>query len=220
MTHPFCLLPSLLLCIVFSAAGGCAPAKRARPGTVVEVIAPHVEDASVADPFAPLTDLPDPFAPLTTVPDGEPTPAVGEDSFVGETSGPARRVLETAEQMLEESVIVRGSCYEYIAAVFERAGLGDRRARQAVFQGPRRGPYADLDLLRPGDWLFIVAYPEARPIGTHSVLFIGWEDRNAAHALVVSYVGGRADRPANLLSRDVSRTYAVQRAAETSPASH
>jgi hypothetical protein len=66
--------------------------------------------------------------------------------------------------------------------------------------------------LRPGDWLFIVAYPDSRPMGTHSVLFIDWEDRDMGYARVVSYVGGNADRSAHVMSRDVSRTYAIQRA--------
>lgn len=143
-----------------------------------------------------------------------PLPQPEEPSIVGEASGPARRVLETAEEMYEESTVVRGSCYDYVSAVYDRAGFGGRRAREAVFHGPRRGPYADLDLISPGDWLYIVAYPDARPVGTHSVLFVRWEDRSAGQALVLSYVGGRADRSADLLSRDVSRTYTILRARE------
>jgi hypothetical protein len=165
-----------------------------------------VTDEKVEDRRTP----PSPDAPAAPAPAPEPE----EPTIVGDAVGPARAVLETAEQMHEDSTVVRGSCYDYVSAVYDRAGFGSRRAREAVFQGPRRGPYADLDLISPGDWLYIVAYPDARPIGTHSVLFVRWEDRQAGRALVFSYVGGRAERPAHLMSRDVSRTYTVLRARE------
>ncbi len=157
----------------------------------------------------------DPPAPAPEAPPPAAAPSLPEEqSIVGETSGPARLVLETANEMYEEETVVRGSCHDYVSAVFDRAGFGGRRAREAVFQGPRGGPYADLDLIGPGDWLYIVVDPDARPVRTHSVLFVRWEDRSAGRALVFSYVGGRADRPANLFTRDVSRTYTILRARE------
>lgn len=202
---PVNLHPPLALVFVAASAAAACSAPQSRAPATVDV------DKDVEDPAGeghlPPPELEDP-APVA------PPPRPEEPPIVGDATGPARRVLETAEAMYEESTVVRGSCYDYVSAVFDRAGFGSRRAREAVFQGPRRGPYADLDLIDPGDWLYIVVDPEARPVATHSVLFVRWEDRSRGHALVFSYVGGRADRPANLFTRDVSRTYTVLRARE------
>ena len=206
VSYRFVLLSRPFLALVVLGAGttalGCSSLKRTTP--VTEAVAEGVVQSSgVADERTPRSAAPVPeVAPI----------APAEPSIVGHASGPARQILETAEQMLDDYVVVRGSCYDYIATIFDRAGFEDRRAREVIFQGPRGGPYADLDLVSPGDWLYIVAYPEARPVGTHSVLFVRWDDREVGQALVVSYVGGRADRSADLITRDVSRIYAIQRA--------
>jgi hypothetical protein len=133
-------------------------------------------------------------------------------------TAPARRVLETAERMVDEGVVVRGSCYRFVDTVFDEAGYDSWRRRTNVFRGRRQGPYADLDTIQPGDWLWIVNHPETTPVGTHSVLFVGWEDRAHGYARVYSYVGGGQDRSADFTTYDVTRTYRIQRAIEPEPA--
>jgi hypothetical protein len=128
------------------------------------------------------------------------------------TSGPATRVLSTAQQMYDEGVVVRGSCYRYVDTVFDRAGFHGWRNRSNVFRSAPNGPYASLDMIQPGDWLWIVNHPESTPVGTHSVLFVGWEDRANGIARVYSYVGGGQERSADLVTYDVTRTYNIQRA--------
>lgn len=131
-----------------------------------------------------------------------------------EPSAAARRVLETAQRMSDEGTVVRGSCYRYVDRVYDDAGYDGWRERTQVFRGPRNGPYADLDTIQPGDWLYIVNHPELRPVGTHSVLFVEWADRANGIAHVYSYVGGSRDRPADYVTYDVTRTYGIQRAIE------
>lgn len=140
-----------------------------------------------------------------------PSPAEPEATEAG------LRVVQTAERMIEEGRVVRGSCYRYIDAVFDTAGYRGWRRRTTVFRGPRNGPYANLDLIQPGDWLWIVNYPDQTPVGTHSVLFLGWEDRAAGYARVVSYVGRSENRPADVTTYDVTRTYSIQRPVDPDP---
>lgn len=121
------------------------------------------------------------------------------------------RVLRMARRMVRNRTIVRGSCYDYIERVFRRAGFPAGR-RERVFTSPPEGPYADLALIAPGDWLFLVSRPDLDPPLTHSVIFVRWLDRAAGRAEVVSYAGGDARRPGGLVPYDLTRTYVIARA--------
>lgn len=123
------------------------------------------------------------------------------------------RVLRTARRMVRRRTIVRGSCYDYIERVFRRAGFPSGR-RERVFTSSPEGPYADLSLIAPGDWLFLVSRPDLDPPLTHSVIFVRWLDRAAGRAEVVSYTGGDARRPGGLVPYDLTRTYVIARARE------
>lgn len=130
--------------------------------------------------------------------------------------GPGERVLAVAERMVSRGTIVRGSCYDYVSAVFAEAGYPAAR-RDQVFRGSMDGPYADLSLIVPGDWLAIVNHPERTPVGTHSVIFARWQDRARAEAVVVSYAGGGSVRPGDFVVYDLSRTYRITRAVDSTP---
>lgn len=129
---------------------------------------------------------------------------------------PGEHVLAVAEEMVRSGRVVRGSCYDFVSAVFEDAGYPSER-REHVFRGRTGGPYADLSVVSPGDWLAIVNHPDRDPVGTHSVIFVRWLDRARAEGLVVSYVGGDADRPGDIVPYDLSRTYRVSRAVAEAP---
>lgn len=124
---------------------------------------------------------------------------------------PGRHVIATARGMMARNEVVNGSCYRYLSEVFARAGHDHWRQRQGVFSGNRNGPYADLDLIRPGDWLYIVNHPERTPVGTHSVLFVGWEDRASGYARVIEHSGWGSASAGNERGYDVSRTYRIIR---------
>lgn len=124
---------------------------------------------------------------------------------------PGRHVIATARQMMARGERIQGSCYRYLSEVFARAGHDDWRTRRVVYGGGRGGPYASLDLIRPGDWLYIVNHPDRVPVGTHSVLFIGWEDRARGYARVIEHSGWGAPSAGQERSYDVSRTYRVTR---------
>jgi hypothetical protein len=121
-------------------------------------------------------------------------------------------VILTARGMMARGETVRGSCYAYLSEVFDRAGHDGWRTRTIVYQAGPNGPYADLDLIRPGDWLYIVNNPDSTPVGTHSVLFVGWEDRANGYARTISHAGWAAGAsPGRESHYDISRTYRIIR---------
>ncbi len=125
---------------------------------------------------------------------------------------PGRNVILTARGMMARNETVRGSCYAYITEVFHRAGHDGWRTRSVIHEAGPSGPYADLDRIRPGDWLYIVNNPDSTPMGTHSVLFVGWEDRSQGYARTISHPGWAAGaHPGRESSYDISRTYRVIR---------
>lgn len=122
---------------------------------------------------------------------------------------PGRHVILTARAMRNEPF--RGSCYAYLSEVFSRAGHAGWRNRTIVHRSGTAGPYADLHQIRPGDWLYIVNHPESTPVGTHSVLFVGWEDRASGYARVIEHPGWGAATTGRERGYDVSRTYRIVR---------
>lgn len=166
---------------------------------------------SLAEPLEDMEDAdavrgggPRRTVPRRTVPRPPPGPRLDPD--------PGRHVLLTARGMLARGETVRGSCYAYLSEVFDRAGHDGWRTRSIVHQAGSSGPYADLDLIRPGDWLYIVNNPDSTPVGTHSVLFVGWEDRANGYARTISHAGWAAgDSPGRESAYDVTRTYRIIR---------
>lgn len=145
----------------------------------------------------------------------EPTPArraSSREEPVRLDADPGRNVLLTARGMMARGQTVRGSCYSYLSEVFRRAGHDGWRTRTIVHQAGARGPYADLDRIRPGDWLYIVTDPDSTPVRTHSVLFVGWEDRSQGYARTISHPGWAAGASAGRESTyDITRTYRIIR---------
>ncbi len=188
----------------------------AEPGEIVDV------EAGIA--IGPLTVLRrGPVEPAPTVEAVTPTPvapraaarparrATPAPPIPRLHPDPGRHVILTARRMMAQNQVVQGSCYRYISEVFARAGHEGWRNRRTVFGGRRNGPYADLDLIRPGDWLYIVNHPERTPVGTHSVLFVGWEDRARGYAHVIEHSGWGAPSAGQERGYDVSRTYRIIR---------
>lgn len=124
---------------------------------------------------------------------------------------PGVHSILTARRMIASGELIRGSCYRYLSEVYGRAGHRSWRKRRIVYREGRDGPYADLGLIRPGDWLYIVNHPNSTPVGTHSVMFVRWEDRARGWARVISHPGWGAPSAGRERTYDVSRTYRVIR---------
>jgi len=120
----------------------------------------------------------------------------------------ARNVLMTARKMVERGTIVRGSCWDYLNAAFSRAGY-PRSKRRIVYRRGKRGPYAPLSSIRPGDWLYYVNHSYGNI--EHSGLFIGWTNRSAGQGLILSYQGERRNKPGRYRVYDLSSVYQILR---------
>lgn len=122
-----------------------------------------------------------------------------------------REVLATGRRMtLIEKQILPGSCWDYIDAVYDRAGYSPSK-RKVVFKGTKhRGPYAKLGLVQPGDWLYYVNHQYGGI--EHSAIFVDWEDRDRNKALMLSYGGEGRRQPARYRHYDLSNVYRIVRA--------
>jgi hypothetical protein len=123
-------------------------------------------------------------------------------------SDPGIHSILTARRMMASDERIQGSCYAYLSEVYARAGHSSWRKRTIVYRQGRTGPYADLDLIRPGDWLYIVTGPNS----VHSVMFVRWEDKARGYARTIShpgwFAGPHTGRESNY---DVSQTYRIIR---------
>lgn len=151
-----------------------------------------VERQTIAPPVAPPTDpWRDPMATL--------------DAAAARAQPGARRVLQAIRAMLDESTIVRGSCYTWASALYRRAG----GRSQAIFHGDRRASFSSPELLAPGDWVFFINHSFGDV--THSAIFVAWIDEAARTALMVSYPGGNRRAPGRFSDYELSNVYQIVR---------
>ncbi|MCB9603991.1 MAG: hypothetical protein R3B99_37385 [Polyangiales bacterium] len=147
-----------------------------------------------------LEEAPAPLRRVPRAPSRPPGPRLHSD--------PGMHSVLTARAMMASGEEIHGSCYAYLSEVYARAGHSSWRKRTIVYRQGRTGPYADLDLIRPGDWLYIVTGPNS----THSVMFVGWSDRARGYARTISHPGWFAGpHTGRESSYDVSQTYRIIR---------
>lgn len=123
-----------------------------------------------------------------------------------------RKVLSAGRKMvLQEKAVIRGSCWDYANAIYNRAGYENLKTeRQLVFKGTRKGPFAKPQLIKPGDFLSHLNHAHHR--GVHSAIFVGWQDYARQQALMLSYAGERKSQPARYKIYDLSNVYQIVRA--------
>lgn len=119
----------------------------------------------------------------------------------------ASEVISTARKMaLNERAIIQGSCWDYLDAVFKRAGV----TRDIIHKGTYgQGPYVSSDEIKVGDWLYYINHGYHGV--EHSGLFVGWVDEYEQQALMLSYAGEDRREPARYRVYDLSNVYQVMR---------
>jgi len=124
-----------------------------------------------------------------------------------QSSTAAREVISTARAMaLNERTIIQGGCWDYLNAVFNRAGV----TRDTVHKGAySQGPYANSSEIEVGDWLYYINHGYNGV--EHSGLFVGWVDEAAKQALILSYAGESRREPARYRVYDLSNVYQIMR---------
>lgn len=137
--------------------------------------------------------------------DSEYLPILGQAET--QSSMAAREVMSTARAMaLNERTIIQGGCWDYLNAVFNRAGV----TRDTVHKGAyRQGPYANSSEIQAGDWLYYINHGYKGI--EHSGLFVGWVDESAKQALMLSYAGENRREPARYKVYDLSNVYQIMR---------
>jgi hypothetical protein len=121
---------------------------------------------------------------------------------------PGLRVLSVARAMVDRREILPGSCWDYIDAVYTRAGYPEDK-RRFVYKTVKKGPYAEPKLILAGDWLYFVnhAYGGIE----HSALFVEWTNRGARQARMLSYGGEKRREPGRYLEYALTNVYAIIR---------
>ena len=124
-----------------------------------------------------------------------------------QSSQAAREVISTARKMaLNERTIIKGGCWDYLNAVFNRAGV----SRNTIHKGTYgQGPYANSKDIEVGDWLYYINHGYNGV--EHSGLFVGWVDERAKQALILSYAGENRREPARYRVYDLSNVYQIMR---------
>ena len=137
--------------------------------------------------------------------DSEYLPILGDAEQ--QSSMAAREVISTARTMaLNERAIIQGGCWDYLNAVFKRAGVTRNTVHKGVY---RQGPYASSNEIEAGDWLYYINHGYKGI--EHSGLFIGWVDESAKQALILSYAGENRREPARYKVYDLSNVYQIMR---------
>jgi hypothetical protein len=126
-----------------------------------------------------------------------------------ETSTGGKKILEVSKGMIANKEIVPGACWDYVNAVYDRAGYS-RSKRTTVFKGKYEGPYVKLEQIIPGDWLYYVNHSFHNI--EHSGIFVDWIDEKKREALMISYAGGNQKRPAEYKKYLINKIYNVIRA--------
>jgi len=124
---------------------------------------------------------------------------------------PGKIILATGRKMaLDDKSIIIGSCWNWVNAVFNRSGFGT--SKQIVYKSRLNGPYADLSLIKPGDWLYYINY-SYRAV-QHSGIFVYWKDFEKKQAVVLSYSGRNRKVPGRYATYDLKHVYYITRAVE------
>lgn len=122
-----------------------------------------------------------------------------------------RKVLETGREMaLINRDVIKGSCWDYANAIFERAGFPYHGKREVVLNTKGDPLAIDFKSIQPGDFLSYVnhSYNDIK----HSAIFVDWIDFDKKIALMLSYAGQHRKEPARYKAYDLSDVYYVARA--------
>ena len=131
------------------------------------------------------------------------------DQAEANSSPEGRKILETSRSMISNQEILVGGCWNYVNAVYERAGFASRKQKATIFKSKFKGPYLTSESIETGDWLYFVNHTYSDT--EHSAIFVAWIDEEAKVALTVSYAGGNQKKPATYKRFTLNNVYNVIR---------
>lgn len=121
---------------------------------------------------------------------------------------PGKKVLETGFKMaLIDKTIIKGSCWDFVNEVYRRSGVDEKKT--AVFRSQKKGPYANANMVKPGDWVYHINYQYNNI--EHSAIFVCWKDFKNRIAITLSYAGGNRNLPGKYGEYKLSSIYSILR---------
>jgi len=182
---------------VLALLNGCAMEKLSWPLQQLGVAETEAEKAEKTPETQPETELSSDLEGIDDIYEAELT-----------ASKEGREILATGRNLaLEERAVIRGSCWDWINAVYKRAGFGEMN--HVVFKSKKRGPYVDHGKIESGDWLYYVNHSYKR-VG-HSGIFVHWVDRKKKIGMVLSYAGEGRRKPGRYKAYNLKDVYFVKR---------
>jgi len=123
----------------------------------------------------------------------------------------SNRILDIGMNIaLISKTIIIGSCWDFVNEVYKRAGVSS--AKKTIFKSKLKGPYANPNLVKPGDWVYHInkSYNNIE----HSAIFVCWKDFDKKLAITLSYAGMKRSVPASYGTYDLSNIFAIFRPIE------
>jgi len=121
---------------------------------------------------------------------------------------PGHKVLETGFKMsLIDKTIIKGSCWDFVNEVYRRSGVDEKK--EVVFRSQKKGPYANANMVKPGDWIYHINYQYNNI--EHSAIFVCWKDFKNRIAITLSYAGGNRNLPGKYGEYKLSSIYSIFR---------
>jgi hypothetical protein len=123
----------------------------------------------------------------------------------------SNRILDIGMNMaLISRTIIIGSCWDFVNEVYKRAGVSS--SKKTIFTSKLKGPYANPNLVKPGDWIYHInkSYNNIE----HSAIFVCWKDFEKKLAITLSYAGMKRSVPASYGTYDLSNIFAIFRPIE------
>lgn len=137
--------------------------------------------------------------------------AITKTKKLAQLDTPGGKVLKAALKEIQEKVIIKGSCWDWVNHVFTKAGYPWGK-RKRIFYTKKSGPYADLTLLKAGDWIMFknLSYGNV----AHSGIFLYWVDKKNNYAMVLSYRGEQSETPGRYKIYDLTYLFGIDRGKE------
>ncbi len=120
-----------------------------------------------------------------------------------------KSILTTGRTMVENGKVVKGSCWDYVNAVYNKSGFKPDQ-RVTPLKSKIQGPYADLSTIQAGDWLYFINHSFKEM--DHSGIFVEWTDVERNRAVLLSYVGAKKKKPGRYKIYDLTHVYYIIRA--------
>jgi hypothetical protein len=125
---------------------------------------------------------------------------------------PGLKIVKAGKKLaFKNKIIVVGSCWDFVNKVFKSAGYPSKK-RKTIFRSRKKGPYASVKMIKPGDWLYHINM-EFNGV-EHSAIFIKWMNKAKKIAKMLAYAGMRRREPGRYKIHNLSKVYNIIRAVD------